>query len=104
MYYLNFRIIKLVVVWMQRFEICDFVCKKVCIKWECASSGSVHQVGIYVTLEYLFCTKFTGISFRPSASDQDLRLYYTFNGYSPCKWWMQREHNAKNPQVRMQRV
>jgi hypothetical protein len=50
MYYLNFRIIKLVVVWMQRFEICDFVCKKVCIKWECASSGSVHQVGIYVRL------------------------------------------------------
>jgi hypothetical protein len=29
-----------VVVWMQRFEICDFVCKKVCIKWE---------VGIYVS-------------------------------------------------------
>jgi hypothetical protein len=30
-----------VVVWMQRFEICDFVCKKVCIKWECASSGDL---------------------------------------------------------------
>jgi hypothetical protein len=29
--------------------------------------------------------KFTGISFRPSASDHDLRLYYAFNGYSPCK-------------------
>jgi hypothetical protein len=33
MHCLNFRIIKPVVVWMQRFEICDFVCKKVCIKW-----------------------------------------------------------------------
>jgi hypothetical protein len=39
--YLNFKIIKLVMVWMQRFEICDFVCKKVCIKWECASSGDL---------------------------------------------------------------
>src|SRR5450755_238569 len=44
MYYLNFRIIKLVVVWMQRFEICDFVCKKVCIKWECASSGDLRYL------------------------------------------------------------
>ena len=26
---------------MQRFEICDFVRKKVCIKWECASSGDL---------------------------------------------------------------
>jgi hypothetical protein len=33
MYSISFRIIELVVVWMQRFEICDFVCKKVCIKW-----------------------------------------------------------------------
>jgi hypothetical protein len=32
MYHINFRIIKLMVVWMQRFEICDFVCKKVCIR------------------------------------------------------------------------
>jgi hypothetical protein len=37
MYYLNFRIIKLIVVWMQRFEICDFIYKKACIKWDRAS-------------------------------------------------------------------
>jgi hypothetical protein len=35
-----------VVVWMQRFEICDFVCKKVCIKWECASSGDLRYLRI----------------------------------------------------------
>jgi hypothetical protein len=44
MYHLNFRIIKLVVVWMQRFEICDFVCKKACIKWDRASSGELRYV------------------------------------------------------------
>jgi hypothetical protein len=29
------------VVWMQRFEICDFACKKVCIEWKRASSGEL---------------------------------------------------------------
>jgi hypothetical protein len=44
MYYLNFRIIKLMVVWMQRFEICDFVCKKACIKWDRASCGELRYI------------------------------------------------------------
>jgi hypothetical protein len=29
---------------MQRFEICDFVCKKVCIEWERASSGELRYL------------------------------------------------------------
>jgi hypothetical protein len=37
----SFRIIKLVVVWMQWFEICDFVCKKVGITWEWESRSEL---------------------------------------------------------------
>jgi hypothetical protein len=29
---------------MQRFEICDFVCKKVCIRWDRAFSGDLRQL------------------------------------------------------------
>jgi hypothetical protein len=43
-YGISFRIIELVAVWMQRFEICDFVCKKACIEWERASSGELRYM------------------------------------------------------------
>jgi hypothetical protein len=65
MYDLNFRIIKLVVVWMQRFEICDFVCKKVCIKWECASSGDLR----YNEARWDTCKRMT-----PPSTSSDLVL------------------------------
>jgi hypothetical protein len=38
---LNFRIIGLVVVWMQQFEIDDFVCKKAVINCNRSSCGDL---------------------------------------------------------------
>jgi hypothetical protein len=58
---------------MQRFEICDFVCKKVCIEWERASSGE---------LQYVTC--------QDAHRAQGPPAYLIFTLSYPSSWKLQR--------------